>query len=345
MGALGPEALRQLAFLAGAAGEGELTDGFGGAEVRGRAELGSDVAEDAALECRMQVCKAGQVQGDAFCRGAATAADGPAGEDELRGDAGQLSGPPGFLAASQFGHLRQVLAQARIPGVERGQQLVADAVAGVGKAAVGGVFAPGLGEGVEVLLDLGTGNGEQRANDGSLGGFQRGMDAGQAFRPCAAQEFGDYGFGLVVEGVGGGDGIEGSAGEELAEPRVAQAAGGLFDGLGGLAGAGGGFGGGIDARGVKGQTELLGEVADEGQIGVGFLSAQTMVQMGDVQGEAKFPALLMEGAEESDGVCAAGDGYGEAHAGTQEGGIEREMRRICGHATIIRRLPRLDSPL
>ena len=45
--------------------------------------------------------------------------------------------PPGFFVARQFGHLGQVLAQSRVPGLEQRQQFVADAVAGVGEVAVG----------------------------------------------------------------------------------------------------------------------------------------------------------------------------------------------------------------
>jgi hypothetical protein len=85
---------------------------------------------------------------------------------------------------------------------------------------------------------------------------------------------------------------------------------------------------------VKGKVELGGQGADEFEVGVCFGSAKAVVEMCDVENEAQFPALLMECAEESDGVGSAGDADGEAQAGCEERGIERE-RRSRGHETMI----------
>ena len=82
--------------------------------------------------------------------------------------AGEFGVPPGFFVAGQLGHLGQVLAEAGIPGFEERQQFVADAVAGEGEVAVGGVLAPGLAEGVEVGFDFGAGGGEERAEDAAF---------------------------------------------------------------------------------------------------------------------------------------------------------------------------------
>ena len=86
------------------------------------------------------------------------------------------------------------------------------------------------------------------------------MNAGEAFSPCAAKELGKDGFGLVVEGVCGGDGVERGFAEELAEPGVAEAPGSAFDGVGGRVSRVGWsgrlrslarFGGGVDAGFVE----------------------------------------------------------------------------------------------
>ena len=58
------------------------------------------------------------------------------------------------------------------------------------------------------------------------------MNAGEAFGPCAAEEFGEDGLGLVIEGVSGDEGVKGDVAEKLAEPGVAKAAGGAFEGVG-----------------------------------------------------------------------------------------------------------------
>jgi hypothetical protein len=60
--------------------------------------------------------------------------------------------------------------------------------------------------------------------------------------------------------------------------------------------------------------------------------------MRDVEDEAQFPALLMENAKEGYGVRSAGDADGEAQAGGEVGGVEREDGMLRGgHETMIRR--------
>jgi len=50
------------------------------------------------------------------------------------------------------------------------------------------------------------------------------MDARNALSPRTPEELCQDSFGLVVKGVGGCDGVERDLAEELAEPRVAEAA-------------------------------------------------------------------------------------------------------------------------
>ena len=133
---------------------------------------------------------------------------------------------------------------------------MAKAVPGVGVVLVGGVFAPGLIELGQIGLDLGAGDGEHGAEDAAFWKLDNRVNAGKAFGPGAADQFAQDGFGLVVEGVGCGDGIENSRGHEFAKPGVAKAAGGFFDGFVMLDG----FGGGVDLVGVKLDAEDLGQV-------------------------------------------------------------------------------------
>ncbi len=72
------------------------------------------------------------------------------------------------------------------------------------------------------------------------------MDGGKAFGPCAAEEFGEDGFSLVVESMGRCDCVELPFGQELCEPCVTQAARGFFNAFGGFTGTNSGFGGSID---------------------------------------------------------------------------------------------------
>ncbi len=137
MGTLAAKALGQFAFLAGASGERQGTQGLGGGKIERGAELGCGMAQKAALQSGCERDKPCDINCEAIGGGAASSADGTAGQDQLRPHAGQLGLPPGFFVARQIGHLRQVLPQPRVPGFEQGQQFVADTVAGEGEMAVG----------------------------------------------------------------------------------------------------------------------------------------------------------------------------------------------------------------
>jgi hypothetical protein len=95
------------------------------------------MAQKTPLQCGGERGKTRDIQSQAMGCGAATSADGSAGQDQLRYQAGQLDLPPSFFVARQVGHLGKVLPQAGIPGFEQRQQFVADAVAGEGEMAVG----------------------------------------------------------------------------------------------------------------------------------------------------------------------------------------------------------------
>jgi len=121
---------------------------------------------------------------------------------------------------------------------------------------------------------------EEGAEDLAFLRDEDGVDCAEAFGPGSAEELHENGFGLVVEGVGGEDGVGVAGVEEGGEEVVAGVAGGLFDGLGVTFGAG--FG---DALGDVGLMEMEGdvegdaEVFDEALVGVGFFAAEVVVDV------------------------------------------------------------------
>ncbi len=160
-----------------------------------------------------------------------------------------------------------------------------------------------------------------------FGRVTTGVDGAEAFGPRAAEEFHEDGFGLVVEGVGGEDGVGMAGGEEGGEEVVADRAGGFFDGFAGLGDA-------VRDVGlvkVEGNVEADAEVSDELLVAVGFCAAKAVMDVGgaqaDAEGFARGGVGGVEGEEESDRVCAAGDGNADAVAGLDVGAIEGETVR------------------
>ena len=76
--------------------------------------------------------------------------------------------PPGFFIASQLRHLRQMIAELRVPGSELRQQFVADSITRKCQVPVGGVFAPLLIACVKKGLDFAASGVKQRTNDDAL---------------------------------------------------------------------------------------------------------------------------------------------------------------------------------
>ena len=228
--------------------------------------MGGCVSENSALEGGGFGDEASDVESDAFGVGgsAASATNGTTSEDDGGGKSGNLGLPPGFFVARELGQLSEVIAKLGVPSFELWEEFVADAVAGKGEMAVGGVFAPGLVTRLQKGFDFGPAGLEKRAEDGPFGEVQDRMDTGKALRPGTPEELGEDCFCLVVESVGGGDGVEGNFAKELTKPCVAEAASSAFDGVG----SGiicGDFGrrpgrpaclrGGVDAGFVKGDDE------------------------------------------------------------------------------------------
>ena len=150
-----------------------------------------------------------------------------------------------------------------------------------------------------------------------------GVDGGKALGPGTAEELHEDGLGLVVEGVGGEDGVGVAGGDEGAEEVVADGAGGLFEGLAGLRSSGGD----VDVMDVEGDVELDAEVLDEAKIGVGFgggADAVVDVRGGETYSESIAPGGVggVEGEKEGDGVGSARDGHADAVAGVDVVSVE-----------------------
>jgi hypothetical protein len=87
---------------------------------------------------------------------------------------------------------------------------------------------------------------------------------------------------------------------------------------------------------VKRKVELDGQGAYEFEVGVCFGFPKAVVEVCNVKNEAQFPALLMQCAEEGDGIGSAGDTDGQAQSGCEERGVEREDGMLRGgHETMI----------
>jgi hypothetical protein len=183
--------------------------------------------------------------------------------------------PAGLFFVGEFGEVGEGLVEVWIVGAELGEELVADFVAGEGGVGVGGVFAPGLWDGFEEGFDVGAAGLQEGAEDLSFWLGDDGVDAGEAFGPGSAKELHEDGFGLVVEGVGGEDGVGVAGVEESGEEFVAGVAGGFFDGFV--------FGNcallHVGLMEVERDIQVDAEVFDELLVGVGFFAAEVVVDV------------------------------------------------------------------
>jgi hypothetical protein len=317
------------------AAEGEETGGF--VEAEASAELACGGTEDSAAEGGIEGPEAVEFDGDGgvagVCAdGTAAPADGFAGKEQLGEEAGKFGLPASVFFAGDVGQVGEGLVEAGVVLAELWEELVADAVAGVGGVGVGGVFAPGLVGLRQVGLDLGAAGVEERAEDfaGALGRVlavdeNDRVDGAKAFGPCSAEELHEDSLGLIVEGMGGEDGVGVAGGDEVVEEVVTNGAGGLFDSLAGSGGAGGDVG----LVDVERDFEASAEVCDEVLVGEGFSGGTDAVVDVD-SGEADAEGVVfcgvggVEGEEESDGVGSAGDGNRETVAGVDVGAVECE---------------------
>ena len=121
--------------------------------------------------------------------------------------------------------------EARTPGnrwielCEFGQNVAADAIALKIEICIGGIFAPRDVVGGEPIANVLPAEFEEGTDDALSGG---GPDAAEAGSAGAAEDAEEDGFGLIVEGVAGGDGVTDILRNAIEEVLVAETAGFLF---------------------------------------------------------------------------------------------------------------------
>lgn len=206
MAALDAQSAGKLELLAGAAVEGKCPDGLSSFKVGSEAKVRGGMAQEPPLKGGHQRSQPGDLDRNAAGGGPAASARGFADENELRREAGNLGIPGGLLIAGKCGHLGKVLSQAGIPSFQLGQEFVTDSVSRVGEMAIGRVVAPTLAAVTKEGFDFCAGGTQQRTKDGAI--FELRVDSGKAFGPCPSQELCQDGFGLIVEGMGGGNCVE-----------------------------------------------------------------------------------------------------------------------------------------
>ena len=114
--------------------------------------------------------------------------------------------------------------------------------------------------------------------------------------------------------------------DERSEEVIADVAGGFFDSFAGLSGALGDVG----AVKMQGNIEAGAEVFDELLVGIGLAGTDAVVDVGGAEADAERVVLCgvsrVESAQESDRVCAAGDGDADAVTGLDGASVKRD----CG---------------
>ena len=270
--AFGAQAMGQFEFLAGSAGERHRAQRLGCGKIGRGAQLRRGVAKQPALQGRRKRGQPRDINARAS-RAASPAARPPPrtgrpGRRICGASRAELRLPPGLFIARQLGHLRQMLAQTRVPALKKRQQLVADAVARKSEVAIGRVFAPALAEGVEIGLDFGARGREQRAQDAAFGKFKDRSESRTDLRSMRRAGIWPARFRPGRRGCAPWRRRPRRLGHRVAEPCVAQAARGLFNGFGRLAGRRIGLRlrGNIDAGLMKGQAEAGRELAGKGEI-------------------------------------------------------------------------------
>lgn len=136
------------------------------------------------------------------------------------------------------------------------------------------------------------------------------MNAGEATRTGSAEELHNYGFGLIVGSVRGGDGVEALLPGEIDQPLVSQIAGGMLD----AEFVGGGVFTNVGATGEERQVVTLCQISYKVLVGVGGITAQLMVEVSDNQYKTHFRGKFQQYAEQGDRVGASGDGHCRAVA-------------------------------
>lgn len=186
-----------------------------------------------------------------------------------------------------------------IEGLQDGENLMADPIAGVGKIVVAFVLDMGESLTVQVVEELLPGKGEEGTDKRPV------LEAHprQTAEGAAAQETVNHGLRLVAAMMPEGDPPAVVAGGRLRKKRTTGVPTGFFQPDPPLFGH---FRHGLPT-GDKGKGEPLTEALHKKQI-VGALRAEGMIEMSDTKGQGKGRRQTMEEMKEGDGVGAAGDG-------------------------------------
>ncbi len=157
------------------------------------------------------------------------------------------------------------------------------------------------------------------------------MDSGEAAGSGSAEQAEEYGFGLIVTGVGGGHGIEPMGSGGALEKSVAGAAPGSFQrevqAPGQL----------CDIFGCEGgvEREAGGERGDEGGVGIRFRAAQGVIEMEDDGHDSQRRGESGKRPQESDGIRTAADGHADALAGTDQAMLAQIAFERLQHGNMI----------
>ena len=170
-------------------------------------------------------------------------------------------------------------------GVELAQQryeLQPDAVAAGLELGIGHIVDKGDAVGLDVGIDFGPREGQQRMNHAEVGVVGDGPDAVEAGEAGATEEVEEEGLDRVVGMVCGGHAAVAVAAAEVGKEGVAQLAGGFLDALA----VGGGIVAGVEVGRVERHAQLLGKIGHEALVAVAVAGAQMEVAMGYGEAEA-----------------------------------------------------------
>jgi hypothetical protein len=239
------------------------------------------------------------------------------GTDEWR----DLVPPKEFFTLSDLAQGAERIGHSRIElFLEQRHEFVTEPVACKTKISVTGILTPGLAALPKMFFNLAPRDSQHRPDNcatylpGGIPDIQRGADSCQTFQPRPADDVHHHGFSLIIEGMAGGDFIQSSLADEAVEVAIAGLAGRVFEPFSGFDC----FPGDICAADVNLKSVAVGQYFYESLVGIGFGTAQAVIEVDDGKNNSQFRAQLQEQVQEGDRVCAGGDGCADAVSRLQE---------------------------
>jgi len=182
---------------------------------------------------------------------------------------------------------------------EKRDDLATNAGASTVHVEIGGVFAPGLAELLQIGAELRAAKAEQRADY-----LPRDrVNAGETCDSRPAEEVGENGFGLIVGSVSGSDESGVLIGDQLGKELVARTAGSVFE-VRSFAECLG-----LDICAIDVKRKIVGksELGDELLISVRSAAAQAVIEVRNGKHQAALPAEFQEQAEQGHGIGTTGN--------------------------------------